>query len=289
VSSKKPYANPFFWWGPAWARADWRSIGDLLRAETLAAADAALLWAALVRRRSVAVIAGPSGAGKSTLLGALLDFLPVDTRPVFVRGSFETFDFLADPELTPERAALVVNEISSHFPFYLWGPAVAHLLDAAERGYMVLATAHAESVPAFLAFLTRPPLRIPARRVALLEFVVLLGRDTAEPHGRRVSEIWRMSPARLGVAIERLSPRDDTFPPPFPDEELATRAALLRRLRSGEIADARELRALATGNLPTFPVEPLQTPRVASAQAHSPVRQCDATLVRQKSRSNRQH
>jgi hypothetical protein len=284
LSSKTPYTKPFFWWGPAWARVEWRSIGDLLRDGTISAADAALLWAALSRRRSVAVIAGPSGVGKSTLLGALLDFLPVDMRPVFVRGSFETFDFLANPELTPERAALVVNEISPHLPFYLWGAAVSRLFDAAERGYPVLATAHAETVPALLRFLAGAPLRIPARRVALLEFVVLLDRDVAEPDGRRIGGIWRMSPARLGAAIERLSPLDDTLPPPFPDEELATRAALLRRLRSGEIADLRELRALETGNLPTFPVEPLQTRRVASPQAQSPVRQCDSTLVRQKSR-----
>jgi hypothetical protein len=284
LSAKVPYLKPFFWWGAAWARADWRSIGALLRDGTITAADAALLWAALDRRRSVAVIAGPSGAGKSTLLGALLDFLPVDTHPVFVRGSFETFGFLADPELTPERSALVVNEISPHLPFYLWGAAVGRLFDAAERGYPVLATAHAESVPALFGLLAGAPLRIPARRVALLEFVVLIDRDTAEPHRRRVSGIWRMRPARLGVTVERLSPRDDTLRPPFPDEELAMRAALLRRLRAGEITDSRELRALATGNLPTFPVEPLETRRVASLQAQSPVQQRDSTLVRQKSR-----
>ena len=268
------YADPFFWWGPAWARADRRSIGDLLRDGTIDAELAALVWASLARRRSLAVIAGPSGAGKTTLLGALLDLLPEDTRRIYVRGCLETFAFLSESDVLPEQSALIVNEISPHLPVYLWGPAVARLLDAAERGFMLLATAHAESVAAFVGLLTGSPLRIATARAAAFELVVLLDRVEDNTSGRRVRGIWQLSPAPVGVTVERLSPDGDearsvSF---VSDEERAVRTELLRRLQTGDIADARALHALAGCILPALMVEQASSRRVASPQAQLPVR-----------------
>jgi energy-coupling factor transporter ATP-binding protein EcfA2 len=279
MPAAKKYAEPFSWWGPAWADADWRTIADLLRDGTIDTDAAALIWAALARRRSLAVIAGPSGAGKTTLLGALLDLLPVDTRRIYIRGCFETFAFLSDVDVAPERAALLVNEISPHLPVYLWGPAVARLLDAADDGFTLLATAHAESVPAFVGLLTGPPLRIDAAKAGAFELVVLLDRVPDNASGRRVRGVWRLSRAPSAIGVERLWPDgNDVHLASFvPADELTMRSRLLRRLQTGDIGDASELHAYADTASPPDTVERASSGRVASAQAQPPVRKRDST------------
>ena len=157
MSPDPRYEEPFAWWGPGWQAPAPRGIADLLRDETIDSWSAANLWAALARRQSLAVVAGGSGVGKTTLLTALFDFLPPGTRRVYLRGCFETFAFLSDPTINPRGAALMINEISPHLPVYLWGPAVARILETALRGFMLLATAHANSVPALVRALTGQP------------------------------------------------------------------------------------------------------------------------------------
>jgi energy-coupling factor transporter ATP-binding protein EcfA2 len=215
-----------------------------MRDGTIDPGTAALLWAALARRRSLAVVAGPSGTGKSTLLRALLAFLPHDTRHVFLRGCFETFAFLADPAIVPRQTALLINEISPHLPVYLWGPAVERVVAASERGFCVLTTAHAASVDQFIGGLAGSPLRLPAPRLAAFEFVAIMERTNAVPSGRRVREVCRLLSGRQGIGIERLAagplqdisqqatnslaqPRSDWFP----STEILERTELLERLR----------------------------------------------------------
>ena len=101
MSPDPRYEEPFAWWGPGWQAPAPRGIADFLRDETIDSWSAANLWAALARRRSLAVVAGGSGVGKTTLLTALLDFLPPGTRRVYLRGCFETFAFLSDPTIEP--------------------------------------------------------------------------------------------------------------------------------------------------------------------------------------------
>ena len=101
VTSGPRYEEPFAWWGPGWQAPAPRDIADLLRDETIDAWTAANLWAALARRQSLAVVAGESEVGKTTLLTALLDFLPPNTRRVYLRGCFETFAFLVGPGNQP--------------------------------------------------------------------------------------------------------------------------------------------------------------------------------------------
>ena len=196
------YEEPFYWWGPGWETPAPRDIGDLLRDGTIDIATASLLWAALARRRSLAIVAGPSGTGKTTLLSALIALLPAGTRRVYPRGCFETFAFLSDPAIMPERTALLVNEISPHLPVYLWGPGVARVLAATERGFCVLATAHATSIAEFVGGLIGSPLRLPAPLVAALEFVAILEHTDASASGRRVREVCRLRQSRGGVAVE---------------------------------------------------------------------------------------
>jgi energy-coupling factor transporter ATP-binding protein EcfA2 len=242
------YHEPFFWWGPGWGSPAPLGIGDLLRNGTIDVAPAAILWAALARRTSIVVIGGPSGLGKSTLLLALNELLPPETERLYLRGCFETFAFLADPAVDPNCSALLINEISPHLPVYLWGPAVDRALDAALSGFALLATAHGESVAAFVASLTGSPLRIPAAKLSAFEVVVVLEPSATVESGRQVSEVWHLRPTRLGLGMDPVSltsvdassaashnrqqePQDS----PFPTLELQQRAGLLGNLRDGVI------------------------------------------------------
>ena len=244
------YEEQFAWWGPGWQAPAPRGIADLLRDETIDCPTAANLWAALARRQSLVVVSSASGVGKTTLLTAVLDFLPPDTRRVYLRGCFETFAFLSDSTINPRETALMINEISPHLPVYLWGPAVERILEAAQRGYMLLATAHADSVHDFVGALTGSPLHIRAAQTAAFELVVVLDRDEETQSGRRVRGIWRLEPTREGVAIARLpelgivhydishEPLSNHPNPALwaPQSELAHRQHILEELRDQRIA-----------------------------------------------------
>ena len=215
----------------------------LLRDETIDAWTAANLWAALARRQSLAVVAGESEVGKTTLLTALLDFLPPNTRRVYPRGCFETFAFLSDPAINPSQTALLINEISPHLPVYLWGPAVGRILEAAQRGFMLLATAHADSVHEFVGAFTGSPLRIPLARAAAFEFVVVMERDEdefeweaytrrlasrANPGWRRASRKCCPMPAAVQTISVSTTPHPTDSETWFPMPELARRQSRAR-------------------------------------------------------------
>jgi hypothetical protein len=256
MDTKPRYEEPFFWWGPGWTAPPSRSLADLLRDGTIDAWTAAVLWAALSRRRSLAVIASAGGAGKTTLLTALLDLLPAATRRVYLRGCFESFAFVGDEGLRPRQTALLINEISPHLPVYLWGPAVGRALTLVECGYTLLATAHAGSVPEFVGTLTGSPLRLPASNVAAFEFVALLELSAESISGRRVRGLWRLRPERGGATMEHAMPLHDisledhiqttASPSPtswFPDNVIGERWSILRQLRDSHCGGAPVLAA----------------------------------------------
>jgi hypothetical protein len=243
------YEEPFYWWGPAWTTPAPLSLRDLLRNGTLDPWPAAILWAALARRRSLTVVSGPSRVGKTTILSALLTFLPPSTRRIYLRGSRESFAFLADPDVVPARTALLVNEISPHLPVYLWGPAVRQFLQAGRaptgRGFTLLATAHAESAMELVALLTGSPLRVPTCEISALEYVAAVGRSRARGSGRSLQGIWRLRQTRQGLEIEDapfLSPHscNATCWDEFSPEELDARRRALVALRDGDALSLRE-------------------------------------------------
>ncbi|MBW3632528.1 MAG: hypothetical protein KY456_05830 [Chloroflexi bacterium] len=217
-----------------------------MRDETIDSWTAANLWAALARRRSMAVVAGPSGVGKTTLLTALLDFLPPRTRRIYPRGCFETFAFLSDPVFVAAETAVLINEISPHLPVYLWGPAVGRMLEAAERGYTLLATAHADTVQEFVGSLTGSPLRLHAPLIAAFEFVAVMERSADTRSGRRVRDVWRLEGTASGINLDELPGMSETMseelplsrdrPEPwFPIHELSRRQRALHELREQRI------------------------------------------------------
>ncbi|HYN89250.1 MAG TPA: hypothetical protein VER55_11995 [Ardenticatenaceae bacterium] len=213
--------------------------------ETIDSWTGANLWAALARRRSLAVVAGGSGVGKTTLLTALLDVLPSPTRRIYLRGCFETFTFVTDSTIVPGETALLINEISPHLPVYMWGPAVSRVLGAAQRGFALLATAHADSVQELVGALTGSPLHVPAAETSAFQFVVVLERNEEGRSGRRVRGVWRLRPTRDGVAMDQLtaasllhniSQEIPTTQDWFPNQELLRRQRALEDLRDRRIA-----------------------------------------------------
>lgn len=206
---------PSYWWGPVWHKPKPRSIVELIRGAVLNARTAGLLWALLSRRVSFAVVAGPSGAGKTTLASALLEFCPRGQRRVYVRGLYEPFDFLTDPEVVPERSVILVNEVSPHLPIYLWGPGVRTVLRAGLDGFQLVATAHATSAEELVGSLAGYPLRVPAAELAALRIVVILDAQRAgQAVRRRVRAVVALeATARGGIRLHQLVDDADVVEP----------------------------------------------------------------------------
>ena len=200
------YAEPFGWWGFS-SEGQGRSIAELIRDDVLTARVAAFLWLALEHRASLVVAAEPHGAGKTTLLTALLDFLPAEAAPTYLRGWYERFEFL--DSTTPESAYLLCNEISQHLPTYLWGRGVRRVFEAARQGYGLATTMHATGAAGVLTLLTAYPLEVPIEHAAVLDFVLTLG--IGPRRGEVVRRLLRLEEVRLtpdGVLIEPLAERD---------------------------------------------------------------------------------
>src|SRR3989442_1093495 len=103
--------EPFGWWGWHWQPAVPLSIMQIMNARSVDTATVALLWAMLARRASVLVAAEPPMAGKTTTLTALLDLLPPDTKRVYLRGHYETFDFAREDGADPKHTYILSNEM----------------------------------------------------------------------------------------------------------------------------------------------------------------------------------
>ncbi|MFL5761226.1 MAG: hypothetical protein ACJ789_16015 [Thermomicrobiales bacterium] len=208
---KRPasYLEPFGWWGPLRSPGEATSLDGLIASGMLADELATILRTLVEARASIVVCAGPSGAGKTTFLTALLNHLPIDTTRVYIRGCYEPFDFFDHTD--PATTALLVNEISPHLPIYLWGPGVQRVLAAAERGYQLAGTAHADSVEDFIYSLTAYPLRLPTDSLRVIDLLVLLDLNWEnEQPVRNVKEVVSLSADAPPGTIrpERLAWRD---------------------------------------------------------------------------------
>lgn len=200
---------PGYWWGgPEGAdRAPELSIVDLIRGGNLDARIAALFWLFLERRASVIVAAGPRLAGKTTTLTALLSFLPSETRLVFTKGSYETFDFLRSGE--PARSYILINEMSNHTPYYLWDAGLVRVFQATQAGYAFGGTMHAETVQEVVQSLATLPQAIPVSQLKGITLMVFLqAHGTPEGMRRRVWEVlflWPDAPVDAQLVFTRLA------------------------------------------------------------------------------------
>ena len=202
------------WWGPFAGSARPRSIVELIRAGTLDAELAALLWMMLEARLPVIVAAGPRSAGKTTTLTALLDFLPPGIRRIQLRGWAEDFAWLpegstlgwrpdghgegAHPEppvppgsVSPATAYLLATELSPHLPVYTWGEQARIAVRATSLGYGLGATIHADSLEEVFAELSSRGVGLTEDEQSHLGIVLILGVLPPAPGARGVDRELR--------------------------------------------------------------------------------------------------
>lgn len=193
--------EPYGWWGNALLAPEPRSIVQLIDAGCLDARVAALLWLLLERRASLIVAAAAPGAGKTTTLTALADFLPPDTRRLYLRGWAETFAFVGEAD--PRRSYILCNEISAHLPVYLWGRDVARLFAAVAEGYGMGTTLHADSLEEVVALLEAHPLGVPRDAIAHVDLVLTLVVDYIDRRPRRrLDALWLLRRGGVGDDLD---------------------------------------------------------------------------------------
>ena len=198
------WRSSFHWWGPTWERPTRRSLAELVANAVVDPATADALRRHLRAGGSVVVAAGPSRVGKSTLADALAVELPDETGRVYVRGGYETFDFVG--EVDASRTALLVNEISPHLPIYLWGSAARRVLRMAADGAQLIATMHADTPDEVVFQLARRPVGATPAEIAALGMVVFLGPASPDEGGWwRVVRAVRLHPTGQGVRVEEVA------------------------------------------------------------------------------------
>lgn len=195
--SPRDYDMPVGWWGWNWEPPIPMSVTELLEARNMDARTAALCGMVLEAHGSILIAAEQPHSGKTTTLTALLDFLPIGTRRVFVRGWVETFDYLKQTE--PQRTILLGNELSSHLPVYLWGPKAVRVFETLRKGYALGSTLHADTADEAVAQLTGE-LGVAPGDLARVDLLMVM----------RVYATIGGQYARRVVSLHRLTPRDGT-------------------------------------------------------------------------------
>ncbi len=203
-----------------------RSIVELIRAGTLDAELAALLWVLIEGRVPLIVAAAAPGAGKTTLLDALQAFQTPGVRTVELQGAAETFDWLPQapelgwrrpptpidrhdvPPIRPDDTVLLIPELSDHLPSYTWGAEARLAIRAVAIGYGMAATIHADSLDEVFEQLRRPPIGLVDDELSRLGVVLIL--RPADGDRRRVVAAHYIRPVardehghvqRLGPAV----------------------------------------------------------------------------------------
>lgn len=215
------YAQPYAWWGWHWSSPVPMSIVEIADAGTLHPRVAALLWLLVGSRRSIVLASEPPMSGKTTLLSALVAFLSPDTQPVFLRGLSETFDYTHSVD--PAKGYLLVNELSSHLPVYLWGVKATRMFRTLADGFGLATTMHADGAGEVLAQL-QSELDLTAKDLGRIDAIGIMrtlvggtaitGHDDVPPEMRYGREAIR----RRLVALHLVARKGDTIDTPILSE-----------------------------------------------------------------------
>ena len=194
---------PEGWWGYHWEPPTPMSAVELIGTPSFDSRLMATLWAVVGRRRSVMLSSEAPQAGKTTALSALVAFLPDDTTGIFVRGWWESYDWL--DEIEPGTGYLLINEMSDHLPIYVWGRAARGALILAGKGWGLGGTMHADTLPEALDSLRTGLGATDADLAGLTIYLQYSAYLTPAGMYRRVEEAWHLrldedgvlAPARL--------------------------------------------------------------------------------------------
>jgi hypothetical protein len=204
---------PEGWWGYHWAPPEPMSVVQIAGSGSIDQRLMATLWAVVSRRRSVMLASEAPQAGKTTTLSALVDFLPDDTVGVFLRGSWG--DYRWTDEYGPDRAYLLINEMSDHLPIYVWGRNAKGALELAGRGYGLGATMHADSLDEAIETLRDGVGATDTDLTGLTIYLQFSAYRTPAGTYRRCEEAWHLrsgadgalQPVRLAAIEGGRSPR----------------------------------------------------------------------------------
>lgn len=183
----KPHTQPFHWWGLPWTPPNPRTLSELIEQGMMSDDTARFLKQHVRNGGSIVVAAGAAGAGKSTLAHALTAEIPLDRTRIYIRGTYESFDWLNETDA--ESTTILVNEISPHLATYCWGESAQIVLRLAAKEYQVIATLHADTVSDLTILLKSRPICASAAQVVALDVVVFLNAvaDTEGATRRTVS------------------------------------------------------------------------------------------------------
>lgn len=220
---------PYAWAGSPSTPPEAMTIPYLMQAGNMDASVASILWALMHRRASVIVAAMPQRAGKTATLTALLDFLPPSVVRIYLRGTHEDFDFVRSAK--PASSLLLVNELSDHLPYYLWGEDARKAFALLNAGYALAATMHADNAQD-LVWQLQDDLGLDAETVGNLTAVVTLeirrtARSPMSEPIRRVKAINLLAEAG-GEVTHTLITGWDSKSDRFPVETSASKALATR-------------------------------------------------------------
>ncbi len=184
-----------WWWGPEPGRV--LSMVELVANGTVPVEAAGALWWAMERGASAVSAAGPRLAGKTTLATALLSFLPDEARLYAVRGPYDPVDVSPVDGLL----YLLVNELSNHTPWYVWGPAARRAFALLGQGARLVGTLHADSAAEAVAVI-RAETGAPAEVIGRITLVLVLrARWAGVGIERRLVEVSLLRPGDGRVTV----------------------------------------------------------------------------------------
>lgn len=251
----RDYGVPVGWWGWSWQAPVPMSLPELVAARDLDPRAAALCSAVLAAHGSLLVAARRPRSGKTTLLSAIVDTLPAGIERIYLRGGAETGAYRETAHA--DRALLLVNELSSHLPVYLWGEPAVAAFRALRDGFALAATLHADDPDEAITVL-RDDCGIDPGDLGRIDLLVVL---RAYPAGdgvaRRVAGLYRLDGAVRAVELARFDPSTDAWAHDEPAEAallaaragagaerlIAERAALLARLAATRAFERDTVRA----------------------------------------------
>ncbi len=170
---------------------------DLIANGTVPAEVAGALWWAMEHGASAMSAAGPRLAGKTTLATALLSFLPDEARLYIVRGPYDP----VDAPLDDGPLYLLVNELSDHTPWYVWGPAARRAFALLGQGTRLVGTLHADSAAEAVAVM-RDETGAPAEVIGRITLVLVLrARWAGAAIERRLVEVSLLRPGDGRVTV----------------------------------------------------------------------------------------
>jgi flagellar protein FlaI len=202
--------NTSAWWGGFGRGYDPLTILDLVRNNTLDVKTAALLWVLVEERLSIIVGSSPMMAGKTTLLSALVDLMPPRFEKIYARGIREDFSFLG--RTNPSSTYIMIPEISSHTPAYMWGDGLRTVFRAMSDGYGLASTMHADTPEDVIWMLDGYPMHLPHEQLSKIGVIVNIRLLYGEQDvARRVNNVTMVGPGPSFATVVKWDRGSDTF------------------------------------------------------------------------------